>query len=134
MKFVALAAGLLFLSASAFAAQYPAQSPDQGEKTTHKKVRTITGCLEKSGGGGGEYKLTTEAGGTWEIRSDAVNLGEHVGHTVRVTGAVRNATAHGMKEDAKEKAAEHGVDKNETEHGHMEVTNVKHVSDSCKSK
>src|SRR5215469_13773336 len=120
MKIASAVIALLFLSASAFA------RPAQDQKTTHKKVRTISGCLEKSGGGD-EYKLTTEAGGTWEIRSDAVNLGEHVGHTVRVTGTVRNATAHGMKEDAKEKAAEHGVNKNETEHGHMEVTNIKHV-------
>ena len=129
MKFTSLAIGLVFLAATALAT--PAQGQDE-KKTTHKKVREISGCLEKSGGGGGEYKLTTEAGGTWEIRSDAVNLGEHVGHTVRVTGVVRNAEAHGMKEDAKEKAAEHGVDKNETEHGHMEVTKIKHVSDSCK--
>src|SRR5215469_5875688 len=122
MKIASLVIAFLFFSACAFAR--PAQ--DQDEKTTHKKVRTLSGCLEKSGGGN-EYKLTTEAGGTWEIRSDAVNLGEHVGHTVRVTGTVRNATAHGVKEDAKEKAAEHGVNKNETEHGHMEVTNIKHV-------
>jgi len=127
MKIASLAVALLFVSASAFA--NPAQ--DQDEKTTHKKVRTVSGCLEKTGESD-EYKLTTATGATWEIQSDAVKLGEHVGHTVRVTGTVRNATAHGMKEDAKEKAAEHGVDKGETEHGHLEVTNIKHVSDTCK--
>ncbi len=126
-RLASLTVAFMFASAVAFAA-----SPqDQEKKTTHKKVRTLSGCLEKSGGGD-EYKLTTAAGGTWEIKSDAVNLGEHVGHTVRVTGTVRNATAHGMKEDAKQEAAEHGADKNETEHGHMEVTGIKHVSDSCK--
>ena len=125
-RLASLAVAFMFASAVAFAT--PPQ--DQEKKTTHKKVRTIAGCLEKSGGD--EYKLTTAAGGTWEIKSDAVQLGEHVGHTVRVTGTVRNATAHGMKEDAKQEAAEHGVDKNEAEHGHMEVTAIKHVSDSCK--
>lgn len=127
LKMTSLAVAFVFLSIVALAA--PPQ--DQEKKTTHKQVRTISGCLEKSGGGD-EYKLTTAAGGTWEIKSDAVKLGEHVGHTVRVTGTVRMATEHGMKEDAKQEAAEHGMDKNETEHGHMEVTAIKHVSDSCR--
>jgi hypothetical protein len=64
------------------------------KKTTHQTVRTVTGCLKKAGDSN-EYKLTTAAGSTWEIKSDAVNLGEHVNHTVRVTGTVRNATAPG---------------------------------------
>jgi hypothetical protein len=38
---------------------------------------------------------------------------------------------HGMKEDAKEEAKEHGMDKKATEHGHMTVTNLKMVSGSC---
>ena len=53
-------------------------------KTTHKKVRTLSGCLQK-GDGEKEYKLTDAKGDSWEIKSDAVALGEHVGHTVRVT-------------------------------------------------
>jgi uncharacterized protein DUF5818 len=126
MKIASLATALLFVSAVAMAG-----TAQEQEKTTHKKVRTIAGCLEKSDDAG-EYKLTTAAGATWEIKSDAVNLGDHVGHTVRVTGTVRAAALHGMKEDTKEKAAEHGVNKDETEHGHMEVTAVKMVSGSCK--
>ncbi len=129
MKIAALVMGLMLVSAGASLAT--AQDQDQEKKTTHQKVRMITGCLEKTGDSN-EYKLTTAAGSTWEIKSDAVNLGEHVGHTVRVTGTVRNAAAHGMKEDTKEKAAEHGVNKDETEHGHLEATAIKHLSDSCK--
>jgi hypothetical protein len=129
MKIAALIMGLMLASAGASVAAV--QDQDQEKKTTHQKVRTITGCLEKAGDSH-EYRLTTAAGGTWEIKSDAVNLGEHVGHTVRVTGTVRNAAMHGAKEDTKEKAAEHGVDKDETEHGHLEATALKHVSDSCK--
>ena len=129
MKIAAFVTGLMLVSAGASAAS--AQQQDQEKKTTHQKVRTISGCLEKAGDSN-EYKLTPAAGSTWEIKSDAVNLGEHVGHTVRVTGTVRNAAMHGMKEDTKEKAAEHGVNKDETEHGHLEATALKHVSDSCK--
>jgi len=100
-------------------------------KTTHKKTRTLTGCLQK-GDDANEYKLTTAKGGTWEIKSDTIKLGDHVAHTVTITGVVSNATLHGAKEDAKAEAKEHGVDKDSTEHGHMTVTNLKMVSDTCK--
>jgi hypothetical protein len=99
-------------------------------KTTHKKTRTLTGCLQK-GDDANEYKLTTAKGGTWEIKSDSLKLGDHVGHTVTITGVVSNATLHGAKEDAKAEAKEHGMDKDSTEHGHMTVTHLKMVSDSC---
>ena len=107
-----------------------ASAQDTTKKTTHKKTRTLTGCLQK-GDAANEYKLTTEKGGTWEIKSDTVTLGDHVGHTVALTGVVSNAKMHGMKEDAKAEAKEHGVDKDSTEHGHMAVTQLKMVSDSC---
>ena len=100
-------------------------------KDTHKKTRTLSGCLQK-GDDANEYKLTTAKGGTWEIKSDSIKLGDHVGHTVTITGVVSNAELHGMKEDAKAESKEHGVDKDSTEHGHMAVTNLKMVSDSCK--
>jgi hypothetical protein len=99
-------------------------------KTTHKKTRTLTGCLQK-GDDANEYNLTTTKGGTWEIKSDSVKLGEHVGHTVTITGVVSNATAHGMKEDTKQEMKEHGMDKNATEHGHLTATALTMVSDSC---
>jgi hypothetical protein len=99
-------------------------------KTTHKKTRTLTGCLQK-GDDANEYKLTTAKGATWEIKSDIVKLGDHVAHTVTITGVVSNATAHGVKEDAKAEAKEHGIDKDSTEHGHMTVTHLKMVNDSC---
>jgi hypothetical protein len=69
-------------------------------KSTHKKTRTLTGCLQK-GEDANEYNLTAKGGGTWEIKSDSVKLDEHVGHTVKIVGVVSNATMHGMKEDAK---------------------------------
>ena len=46
-------------------------------KTTHKKTRTLTGCLQK-GDDADEYKLTTAKGATWEIKSDSVKLAEAV--------------------------------------------------------
>ena len=94
-------------------------------------VREITGCLAK-GDSAKEFVLTGDDGSTWEIKSSKVALAEHVGHTVTATGAVSNATAHNMKEDAKDAAKDSGMTKDNSEHGHMTVTDVKMVSDSCK--
>jgi hypothetical protein len=99
-------------------------------KKTHKKTRTLTGCLQK-GEDANEYNFTAKDGGTWEIKSDSVKLDDHVGHTVTITGVVSNAKAHAMKEDTKEEMKEHGMDKNATEHGHITVTDLTMVSDTC---
>lgn len=66
-------------------------------------------------------------GSTWNVQSDSVRLAEHVGHMVRVTGAVSTPALHGAKEDVKEK-----VEKNPNENGNMTVTNLKMVSKSCR--
>ncbi len=100
-------------------------------KTTHKKTRTLTGCLQK-GEDAKEFNLVAKDGGTWEIESDSVKLGEHVGHTVTVTGAVSNAKMHGMKEDAKEEMKEHGIrEEHAKEHGHMTITTLTMDSETC---
>jgi hypothetical protein len=95
------------------------------------EVRTLTGCLSKAEGAH-EYKLTTENGSTWELHSKTLKLSPHTGHTVTVTGKVRAADLHEAKEKVKDEMKEHGMDKDATEHGHLNVTNVKMVSDSCK--
>ena len=94
-------------------------------------VRDVTGCLSK-GDSAKEFLLTGNDGSTWEVRSSKVALAEHVGHTVTATGVVSNATVHNMKEDAKDAAKDSGMKKSDTEHGHMKITDVKMVSDSCK--
>jgi len=106
-----------------------AQDNTSSDKT-HSDVRTITGCLQ-SGEGGGEYAMTGRDGSTWEVRSDSVDLASHVGQMVTLTGAVRNATMHGMKEDMKKEAQEHGMDKSATEHGHLTATQLNVVSNHC---
>jgi hypothetical protein len=122
---------LAFLALFMFAGTAGLATAQDKTKTTHKKTRTLTGCLQ-TGDSANEYKLTTAKGATWEIKSDSLKLGDHVGHTVTLTGVVSNAKMHGMKEDAKAEAKEHGMDKDSTEHGHMTVTNLTMVSDTCK--
>jgi hypothetical protein len=62
-----------------------------------------------------------------------MQLGEREGHRV-TTGWFSIARMHGMREDAKAEAKEHGVDKHSTEHGHMTVTNLSMVNDSLRNK
>jgi hypothetical protein len=94
-------------------------------------VRSITGCLSK-GNSANEYLLTGTDGSTWEIHgNNAVDLASHVGHTIEAKGAVSNAKMHNMKEDAKDAAQDSGMKKSNTEHGHLKVTDVRMVSESC---
>jgi hypothetical protein len=93
-------------------------------------IRTITGCLSK-GDSSDEFMLAANDGSTWEVRSSRVPLASHVGHTITATGVVSNATLHNLKEDAKDAAKDSGMKKDESEHGHLKITEVKMVSDSC---
>jgi hypothetical protein len=117
---------------SSFAAVTLLMVPSIGS-ANHKsaEVRTLTGCLS-GGDSGHEYLLRAEDGSTWELHSKTVKLSPHAGHTVTVTGRVRNAEMHGVKEKAKDEMKEHGVDKDATEHGHLNVRNLTMVSDSCR--
>jgi hypothetical protein len=100
------------------------------QSNSKSDVRTITGCLSK-GDNANEFLLTADDGSTWEVRSSRVTLAGHVGHTIAATGVVSNAKAHNLKEDAKQGATDAGVTKQHAEHGHMKITDVKMVSDSC---
>ncbi len=124
---IAMASFVLFL----FAGTAGLATAQDTTSTTHNKTRTLTGCLQK-GDDANEYRLTTAKGSTWELKSNGHKLATHVGHAVTITGTVSNAEMHGVKEDAKVEAKEHGMDQDSTEHGHMTVKNVKMVSASCK--
>ena len=98
---------------------------DKGE------VRDITGCLAK-GDSAKEFLLKGTDGSTWEVRSTSVALAEHVGHKVTATGVVSNVKLHNMKEDTQEVVKDSGMTDKNKEHGHLKVTDIKMVSDSCK--
>jgi hypothetical protein len=110
-----------------------ASAQDQTSDSKSKSdVRTVTGCLTK-GDGADEFLLTGNDGSTWEVRGSksGVDLSSHVGHTVSATGVVSNTTAHNLKEDTKDAAKDTGMKKNNTEHGHLKITDVQMVSGSC---
>ena len=108
-----------------------AQDSDSGSKSK-SDVRTITGCLTK-GDSSDEFLLTANDGSTWEVRNSksGVNLASHVGQTITATGVVSNAKAHNLKEDAKDTAKDTGMKKHNAEHGHLKITDVQTVSESC---
>jgi len=117
---------LVGLAATWAVAQY-----ENSDSKSKSDVRTITGCLSK-GDSATEFLLTANDGSTWEIRDKGnADLASHVGHTITAKGVVSNAKMHNMKEDAKDAAKDSGMKKDSTEHGHLKVTDVTMVSDSC---
>lgn len=108
-----------------------ALAQDDTSSNSKSEVRTITGCLTKANGAN-EYLLTGTDGSTWEIHENSsVNLGDHVNQTVEAKGVVSNKMAHNMKEDAKQMGHDTGMKNNTAEHGHLKVTSLHKVSDSC---
>ena len=95
------------------------------EKPTNGKT-SVTGCLQK-GDEPGEYSITGEDGKTYGLRSKAVNLSQHLGHKVTITGTLRPESA----EKEKDEAAEHEK-KEAAEAGDIRVTSLKMVSEQCK--
>jgi ABC-type sugar transport system substrate-binding protein len=122
---------LLSLFAAAALLLVPAIASAQTAENKSAEVRTLTGCLS-AGDSAHEYLLKTDEGATWELHSTTVKLSPHAGHSVTVTGRVRNATMHGAKEKTKDEMKEHGMDKDAAEHGHLNVKTLTMVSDSCK--
>ena len=113
LSFLALSS-LAMVPSMSFAGQDDAKKSDS--------VRTLTGCLSS-----GEYDLKAEDGSTWELHSKSAKLSNHVGHTVTVTGKVWHADMHGAKEKVKDE-----TNPSANEHGHLSVTDVSMVSNSCK--
>jgi hypothetical protein len=124
---------LLSLVLAALAVSWVMAQDDTASGSKSKgDVRSITGCLSK-GDSADEFLLTANDGSTWEVRNSksGVNLSSHVGHTITATGVVSHAKMHNMKEDAKDAAKDSGMKKENTEHGHLKITDVQMVSESC---
>jgi hypothetical protein len=95
------------------------------EKPANGKT-SVTGCLQK-GDEPDEYSITGEDGKTYGLRSKAVNLSQHLGHKVTVTGTLRPESAEKEKGEAEEHEK-----KEAAEAGDIRVTNLKMVSEQCK--
>jgi hypothetical protein len=132
---VALLAALAFLP-SRLQAQDTGNSGQDNAQSAN--TTTVTGCLQ-AGNKTGRYTLTSDDGSTYHLRSKSVDLGEHVGHTVTVTGRVPQGKPSGgttpqsiMSSDPNA-AGQAAGGQGSHAHGNMLiVTDLKMVSDSCK--
>jgi hypothetical protein len=122
---IALALGVLLVTGVSLAQDTTSSGKSKSQ------VRTITGCLAQ-GSSADKYVLNGNDGSTWDVKSDAVTLGDHVGHTITTKGTVSNVTMHNMKEEAKDAASSAGMKKTNDEHGDLQIASVKMVSKSCK--
>jgi hypothetical protein len=119
-----LFAAVFALSLWSFAAQYETKP----QKETKGKNVTVTGCLQK-GDQEGEFTLTGSDGRKFSLSStSSVNLAEHVGHTVTVTGTKTHkeqaGKEHGKAEPGKTEAGKSGP-------ANLQVTDLKMVSATC---
>jgi hypothetical protein len=122
---------LLCLILVGLAASWAMAQDETSDSKSKSEVRTITGCLTK-GDSAKEFLLTGNDGSTWEVRDNgSANLASHVGHTISAKGVVAHSKMHNMKEDANDTAKDSGMKKDNSEHGHLKVTDVTMVSDSC---
>ena len=91
-----------------------------------KHSSAITGCL-KQGSDPGGYYLMAQDGKMYELVVHGVNLAEHVGHTVTITGhAVKLPEEQESKKEATEKA-----EAGSSSYGDFQAAAVKMVSSSC---
>ena len=129
LSFWLVAALFISLCPVAFQAQETA-APANTTATRKDSAVTVTGCLQK-GDSADEFAVVGEDGKTWELHSKTVKLGEHVGHTVTITGVRHQET---KAEEAKEEKTEAKESKEAEakEAGDLRVTSLKMVSDSCK--
>ena len=118
---------ILFVSLGPASLYSAAQTADEKAGKASAGKQSVTGCLQKGDEPGG-FTITGEDGKVWELHSKKVQLADHVGHTVTVTGSAGNRSkAQEEKIEANEKK-----EAGEKEHGDLRLSSLKMISDSCK--
>jgi|GEM_PF-941259 len=94
-----------------------------GRPPKEKKGQTvkITGCVAK-GESADEFAIT-QNGKKYGIKSTSVNLADHLGHKVTVTGKITRAPGEGEEEEKEEEGG--------GEYADVQVTSLKMISTSC---
>jgi len=115
MRHLLLFSVLLLGTTWAAAQSYPSQG-STGSTGNAEAQKTVTGCLSNSGG---TYMLTEKNGKMFQLSGDTAKLTDHVGHEIKVTGAVSSASA--SSGGAMGKTSERTID----------VSSFKHISKTC---
>ncbi|MGC1131077.1 MAG: DUF5818 domain-containing protein [Candidatus Acidiferrales bacterium] len=128
MKKITIFAAMLFaLCLFSFPANAQDSSGSSNSTMASASTKTVTGCLQKTEKTG-HYKLKADDGGTYWLRSSSVKLGEHVGHTVTVTGTemMSHSSASTDANGQSDTTAK-------PRHEGLKVTDLTMVSDSCQA-
>ncbi len=102
------------------------QTLEQGQQPT-----TVTGCLAK-GKDKDSYRIKGSDGKAYSLSSTTVQLGEHVGHTVTVTGSQAAVETGALKDTSMKKDAGAAHDMGPGAGSALTVTSLKMVSAQCK--
>jgi hypothetical protein len=95
-------------------------------KSTSPSTVHATGCVQKGEEAGG-FTMTGQDGKIWELHSSKMNLADHVGHKVTVTGHVEHKTKMQEAKMEKHETSEAGG----KPYQDFAVTSMKMVSTSC---
>ena len=90
-------------------------------KSNTASTTTMTGCLA-AGPSSSEYAFKAEDGKTYGVKSSKVDLAQHVGHKVTVTGTLK------PEKDKPAKASKNSIP---DEAGDIKVNDLKMVSTTC---
>jgi len=110
-------------------AQGKADDKSEARAEATDRVVTLTGCLQK-GDHDGEFAITAHDGKTWELHSTSVQLDNHLGHTVTVTGPRTHETKAQEKAEAKREGLVQASSKEV--YSELAVKSLKMVSETCK--
>jgi hypothetical protein len=103
-----------------------ASAQDTMAKSGSSSKTQVTGCLQKGDEAGG-YTITGEDGKLFELHSTSVDLSQHLGHKVTVTGHVQ----HKSKTQESQMQAHESKEANGQAYKDLSVSNLKMVSESC---
>lgn len=124
-KLARLGLGLLPLFLVSLCPAFLYGAPQMGDEKMEKS-KHVTGCLQKGDESEG-FTISDKKGKVWELHGKQVKLAKHVGHTVTVTGSATNRS----KEDEEKYEANEKKEYGEKEHGDLQVSGLKMVSESC---
>ncbi len=111
LLFAVAAVSLLLLTAGS-----PQSKSPLGEK------KTVTGCLQ-NGDEVNKFSITGEDGKMYGLRNSTVDLSQHVGHKVTISGT--------LKPEKKEGESQEYSPKRSAEVGDIRVSSIKMIGQNC---
>ena len=90
----------------------------------------VEGCLQ---GSSGSYTLTDNSGNTYKLEGDTSKLADHVGHEVQITGSTAGGSSASSGASSSGSSASGTMSGSSQGQQTLTVSDVKHISATCKS-